>query len=61
VGCVDLALLVTLEPGESREIPVYRNTAAQLREVVPSDYYWVSILIRQEGKLRRLPAGGLEL
>ena len=61
VGCVDLGLLVTLEPGESRAIPVYRNAAAQIRQQVPSDYYQVSIFIRQDGTLRRLPAGGLEL
>jgi hypothetical protein len=60
-ACADFALVVDLKPGESREIPVYRSTAARIRELVPRDYYQVSIFIRQEGVLRRLPAGGLEL
>jgi hypothetical protein len=61
VACADFGLVVDLEPGESREIPVYRNPVARLREVVPNDYYWVSILIRQGKNLRRLQAGGIEL
>jgi hypothetical protein len=61
VGCADFALLVELAPGQSREIPVYRNSATQIRQLAPSDYYRVSILVRQAGALRRVAAGGLDL
>jgi hypothetical protein len=61
VGCAAFGLVVELKPGESREIPVYRNPATRIRESVPRDYYNVTILTRQGGVLRRLSAGGLEL
>jgi hypothetical protein len=61
MSCADFALVLDLQPGESREIPVYRKTAARIRELVPRDYYEVYIFMRQEGVLRRLPAGGLDL
>jgi len=60
-ACADFGLEVELRPGENREIPVYQSLATRIRELVPSDYYQVSILIRREGVLRRLAAGGLEL
>ena len=60
-GCAPFGLIVDLEPGESRQIPVYRNAAAQIRELAPSDYYEISIVVREKGTLRRLPAGGLRL
>jgi hypothetical protein len=47
VGCAEFALVLDLEPGQIREIPVYRNAATLIRQLAPSDYYRVSILIRQ--------------
>ena len=60
-ACADFGLVVDLKGGESREFPVYRSAAARILNLVPSDYYRVSIYIRQDGVLRRLAAGGLEL
>lgn len=61
MACADFALLVTLVPGESRSIPIYRGAASQIRAAVPSDYYRITIGFREGGTMRRIPGGGLTL
>lgn len=60
-ACADFGLLVELQPGETREVPVYRNAAAHIRLSVPRDYYTITVFVRQAGTLQRLSAGGLQL
>lgn len=61
IGCADFGLVVELAPGQSREIPVYRNAAATIRAGGAAGYYEVTVIVRESGALRRLRAGGLTL
>lgn len=60
-ACIGIGIVLTLDPGESRELGAFQKPAQEIRADFPRGSYRVSVYLRQDGSLRRLDAGSITL